>query len=328
MAIFGIRFIGLTAENGYKLLLTLTFTLVVLGLRWGIRRLASLVWRGAPKARTHFWLQQGVNLTVAALLLVGVVSIWFDDPARLTTAAGLVTAGLAFALQRVITSIAGYFVILRSRAFSVGDRILMGGVRGDVMALGFVQTTIMEMGQPPGERPDDPTVWVRSRQFTGRLVTVTNDKIFDEPVFNYTSDFPYLWEELTVPIAYQDNYRRAEHILLAAAERQIGQLTELSAEALQALCQRYGLPHASPRPQVYYRLTDNWLELTVRFIVRAHGIREVKDALSRDILAAFEAEGIGIASTTMAIVGLPPLRLEHGGSREDQHNHLQDPEGR
>jgi small-conductance mechanosensitive channel len=62
---------------------------------------------------------------------------------------GLVTAGLAFALQKVVTSIAGYFVILRSRVFTVGDRILLSGVRGDVIALGFVQTAIMEMGLPP-----------------------------------------------------------------------------------------------------------------------------------------------------------------------------------
>jgi small-conductance mechanosensitive channel len=153
--------IGLTTENAHKLLLTLAFIALVLGLRWVVGRVLHVVWRGHPRSRPYFWLQQGVNLTTAVLLLIGLVSIWFDDPTRLTTTVGLVTAGLAFALQRVITSIAGYLVILRSRAFTVGDRILMGGVRGDVIKLGFVQTTIMEMGQPPGERPGDPTVWVK-----------------------------------------------------------------------------------------------------------------------------------------------------------------------
>ena len=72
----------------------------------------------------------------------------------------------------------------------------MGGVRGDVIALGFIQTTIMEMGQPPPVQSADPAMWVRSRQYTGRVVTVTNAKIFDEPVYNYTRDFPYIWEEM------------------------------------------------------------------------------------------------------------------------------------
>ncbi len=66
------------------------------------------------------------------------------------------TAGLAFALQKVITALAGYLVILRGDTFNVGDRITMGGVRGDVIALGFVRTTIMEMGQPPAVQPAEP----------------------------------------------------------------------------------------------------------------------------------------------------------------------------
>jgi small-conductance mechanosensitive channel len=61
---------------------------------------------------------------------MGLVSIWFDDPTRLTTALGLVTAGLAFALQRVVTAVAGYLIILRGKTFNIGDRISMGGVRG------------------------------------------------------------------------------------------------------------------------------------------------------------------------------------------------------
>jgi small-conductance mechanosensitive channel len=97
------------------------------------------------------------------ILAVGLVSIWFDDPARLATALGLVTAGLAFALQRVVTAVAGYIVILRGKTFSVGDRIVMGGVRGDVIALTFTQTTIMEMGQPPPVQNAEParSYWCR-----------------------------------------------------------------------------------------------------------------------------------------------------------------------
>lgn len=65
---------------------------------------------------------------------------------------------------------------------------------------------------------------------------------------------------------------------------------------------------------MYYRLTDNWLELTVRFVVRDRGIRDVKDAMSRDILAGLEAVGIGLASATFEVVGLPSLRVTADGS--------------
>ncbi len=143
--------------------------------------------------QTKFWTRQGISLLATVTIIIGLLSIWFNDPTRLATAFGLMSAGLAFALQQVVTSIAGYFVILRGNTFTMGDRITMGGVRGDVLRLGFIQTTIMEMGQPSSVQGADPAMWVKSRQFTGRIVTVSNSKIFAEPVYNYTRDFPYIW---------------------------------------------------------------------------------------------------------------------------------------
>lgn len=95
----------------------------------------------------------------------------------MATGIGLVTAGLAFALQKVVTAVAGYFVLLHGKTFNADDRITMGGVRGDVIDLSFTQTTIMEMGQPPAVQSADPAIWVRSRQYTGRIVIVSNARI-------------------------------------------------------------------------------------------------------------------------------------------------------
>src|SRR3954471_4316523 len=233
LEIFGIRFVGLNSENLRKLLLTLGFIAAFMIVRFLLNRLMRLLFAGRENKKVRFWTRQIVSIILALVLVLGLVSIWFQDPTRSPTAIGLVTAGLAFALQKVVTSFAGYFVILRSSVFSVGDRIMMGGIRGDVIALGFIQTTVREMGQPPGERPDDPNVWVRSRQFTGRIVTITNDKVFEEPIFNYTRDFPYLWEEMMIPVTYQTDRKRAEEIILAAARRHTVEIDEISEEALE-----------------------------------------------------------------------------------------------
>ena len=101
--LFGITFLGVTAENGRRLLLTIAFMIVVLlagrALGWIIERAAQAI--GTPRAA--FWSRQVIRIVTVAVLILGVLSIWFNDPARLATAFGLVTAGLAFALQRVIT---------------------------------------------------------------------------------------------------------------------------------------------------------------------------------------------------------------------------------
>jgi len=314
----GVKLVGVNAENATKLLVTFGLIVIVLLLARLLQAAAGWLLRGRRDERTRFWTRQGIRLLTTGVLLVGVISIWFDDPTRLATALGLVSAGLAFALQKVVTAVAGYFVILRGQTFNVGDRIVMGGVRGDVIALGFSQTTIMEMGQPPPVQNADPAMWVQSRQYTGRIVTVSNAKIFDEPVFNYSREFPYIWEEVVLPVPYDADRGRAEQILLAAAVRHTVPLEEVSAENLAELERRYATRAADVKPRVYYRLTDNWLELTVRFIVRDHGVRELKDALSRDILRALDEAGIEIASATFEVVGLPPVRVairrEDGGT--------------
>lgn len=311
--VFGVRLVGVNADTGVKLLVSIGFLLVVVG----VSRLLQRVARGPRDIgdRSAFWVRQGIRLASALVLVLGLVSIWFDQPARLATGLGLMSAGLAFALQRVITAIAGYFVILRGDIFNVGDRITMGGVRGDVIGLSFMQTKIMEMGQPPAVQKDDPAMWVKSRQYTGRIVSVNNTKIFDEPVYNYTMDFPYLWEEIAIPVAYRDDRRAVEAILLDVARRHSTPTSELGKETLDELQRRYVMATAEVEPRVFWRLTDNWLELAVRFLCGAHGVREVKDAMSREILDRLDEAGITIPSQSFEVSRLPPLRVDTSGSK-------------
>ena len=186
----------------------------------------------------------------------------------------------------------------------------MGGVRGEChWWLGFIQTTILEMGQPPAVQNANPAVWVFGRQFTGRIVTVSNSVIFDEPVYNYSRDFPFIWEEMHIPITYKEDRERTEAVLLEVAERHTKEMQASGKDAIERMMRRYDMPPADIRPSVFYRITDNWLELAVRFIAPTHGARDLKDAMSRDILHEFDRFGIGIASATYDIVGLPTIRV-------------------
>ncbi len=307
MRFLGIDWVGLTPGNGHRLLLSVAFIAIVVLAGRGLRALVGMMRSRSDdrgNVQVRFWTRQGISLVTAVVLVLGILSIWFSDPARLATAFGLVSAGLAFALQQVVTSIAGYLVILRGNTFTVGDRISMGGVRGDVMRLGFIQTTIMEMGQPPGNGAG-PGMWVHSRQFTGRIVSVTNSKIFAEPVFNYTRDFPFIWEELAIPIHFEGDRKGAEAILLEAAHAHAVQADSIAAEKKAELQARFGVTPIDLQPRVYYRITENWLELTVRFVTPTHGTRSIKDVMARDVMDAFQQAGIRIAAPRTDIVGIP-----------------------
>jgi small-conductance mechanosensitive channel len=304
---------------GRKFLFSVGLVLTVVIVSAVLRAGAGRLFGSSDRDRPRFWSEQIVSLAALVTIVVGILAIWFDDPGRLTSALGLATAGVAVALQRVITSFAGYLIILRGNLFTVGDRIVMDTVRGDVIRLGFMQTTVMEMGQSVAESSAAPAMWVGGRQYSGRIVRITNDRIFDSPIYNYTREFPFVWEEIKIPIHHEADRGAAEQILLTIAQRHTSQVERDATPALERFRRMFFLPgDIETSPRVFYRLTDNWLELALRFIAPEPGVRNLKDSIYRDILTEFEKQNIKIASTSMEITIPDPVAVR--GTLRDERD--------
>ena len=308
----GVHLVGVDMTTATKLLYTVVFVAGLVVVRWLARLIVRTVLRGRAHTRGRFWTRQGINLATAVIVTLGLISIWFDNGLHAAAALGLLTAALAFALQKAVASVAGYFLILRGDVFAIGDRIVMGGVRGDVIGLGFLRTTILEMGQPTGDEDATVPMWVQARQYTGRVVTVTNGAVFDEPVYNYSRDFPFIWEEMHVPINYDADRDLAERLVLDSVRRNTEGRIDVGPQSLQQLRRRYFVPAAevSLEPEVFYTMTSNWLELAVRFVVPTHDIRRVKSDIAKSVADAFAEHGVEVASATYAIVDVPPLTVQ------------------
>lgn len=225
----------------------------------------------------------------AILLLV----VFRSNLGGLSMAVGVAGAGIAFALQEVIASFAGWLAILFGGFYKTGDRVELGGITGDVMDIGVLRTTIMETGK-----------WVKGDLYNGRIVLVANSFVFKEPVFNYSGDFPFLWDEINLPIQYGSDYEKVKAILLAAGDKIVGDLPVSSEKKWQSLQNRYRLEDARTGPQVSLVVTDNWVEFTLRYVVDYKLRRSTKTNLFTFILKEIEAsEGkVKIASATLQIV--------------------------
>ena len=301
---------GSTGLAGSRILLTVGILFAAVIVSAVLRKIARASLADAGKGRALFWTDQVVKLLALAAFLVAFGWLWAHDLAAIGGTIGVIGAGVAVALQRVITSFAGYLIILRGNVFSVGDRITFGGVRGDVIHLGFMQTTVLEMGQSPPEQSEEPATWVRGRQYTGRVVRVTNDKIFDFPVYNFTREFPFVWAEIMMPVTHDGDTRRAEAVMLAAARKHTGEIIEEAKPALERLRKVYYVEgEIEIEPRVYLTINDNYVELSLRFLSREPGVRLLKDTLYREILDGFHNANIGIASTSMAIDVQSPVEV-------------------
>ena len=302
--------------------------LVVAGalvLRWIVRRAVSRRFGtteasegGGPEEAARddrygaYWLRKIAGYAIWTVAAVLILLVWADFGSRLGVVLGGFSAGLAFALQNVISSIAAWIIILTSKVFKAGDRVMMGGVRGDVIDVSPLRTSIMEMGSPGGA--ENSETWVNARQYTGRLVTVSNKAFFEDPVYNYSKDFEYIWEEIMIPISYKTDWEQAKLILQEEVEGATSAFRRESARALSEMARRYLVPRGDVEPQVFVKLTDNWIELSARFVIPVRSARRVKSSISENLMRRYSGEGIGLASATSEIVSLPPLRLE--GLRE------------
>jgi small-conductance mechanosensitive channel len=313
--VLGIRLLGVNLQTLHKLLLTAIIIAIAVVVRLGLRKIETAL--DVDASKRIIWTEKAIRLLVGAAALFFIASIWFEDAHNLALFSGLVAGGLAIASQRVLQAIGGFLVIVFGRTFNLGDRIEMGGVRGDVVDIGLLKTTVMEMGIPAKVQPD-PSHWVAGRQYTGRVVTVVNSEVFEKPVFNYSRSFDFVWDEIELPVKYGTDLHVLERIVLDAARALTSDIVRDASQQLEKVKHRYVLAgSADLEPRTYVRLTDNWIEVTVRFIARPSAVRELKDRMSRRILGGLQGAGIELASATFEIVGLPPLPVHVEGIPDD-----------
>jgi small-conductance mechanosensitive channel len=239
-------------------------------------------------------------VTFAGYLAAAVfVALVFSDRfGGFTVTLGVAGAGVAFALQEVIASVAGWVAVAFGGFYRVGDRVQLGGIKGDVIDIGVLRTTIMQIGE-----------WVDADQYNGRIVRVANSFVFKEPVFNYSGEFPFLWDEIMVPIKYGSDYRLARQLIEQAAEQIVGDYSRGAEEAWERITRRYLIEKAAVRPMVTMVATQNWIEFTLRYVVDYKARRATKDRLFVRILEEIDRvpDQLGIAAATLNIEKLAPL---------------------
>jgi small-conductance mechanosensitive channel len=243
---------------------------------------------------------------LAGILFITIV--FSDQLGHLTVAFGVAGAGVAFALQEVIASVAGWVEISLGRFYQIGDRVQVGGIMGDVIDIGVLRTTLMECGQ-----------WVNSDLYNGRIVRIANSFVFKEPVFNYSAHFPFLWDEITVPVKYGSDHQLARDTLQRVVDEVVGDYAVHARAAWKGVVEKYMIEDERVEPMVTVMANDNWMEFTVRYVVDYKRRRITKDQLFTRILEELDkTDGrVAIASTTIQIVETPAFDVRLMGRMKE-----------
>jgi small-conductance mechanosensitive channel len=280
----GISFPEASLQKLFTTLLAITVIYLIFMVLDGIFR------RRITDDRTKYTTTKVLFVIEIFLMFIVVAVIWVKDPQNLVVFFGIVGAGIAIALQDVFKNFAGSVIILLTGAYSVGDRIQIENITGDVIDIGMMQTTLLELRG-----------WVEGDQATGRLTIVPNGKVISSPVNNFTKDHSFLWDEIEIPVTYSSDWRRAIEILDEISHRETATATSIAQEEISRIGERYYLPRRDIEPAVYVTITDNWVNLSLRYVTYVKERRVMRARLNRMILDAFSDENIEISSTTQTI---------------------------
>ncbi|MCA9489287.1 MAG: mechanosensitive ion channel [Myxococcales bacterium] len=241
-----------------------------------------------------------VDMASYVLVALVVLTSMSNELSGLSFAMGGVSVGVGLALQEVVISFAGWLAISAGNFYRVGERIQLGGITGDVIDIGILRTTLMETG-----------AWVKGDLYNGRVVRVANSFVFREPVFNYSADFPFLWDEVTVPVKYGSDHVLARRLLEEVTAQVTEEATHHARETWPKMVRSYRIEDARVEPLVTLVANDNWLEFTVRYVTHHRTRRTTKDLLFVGILAAFDgtAGKVQLASMTVQLVEIPPVEV-------------------
>ena len=243
-------------------------------------------------------LRRGLSFLGYLLAILLLAAIFSDQLSSLTVALGVAGAGIAFALQEVVASVAGWIALSFGQFYTVGDRVQLGGIKGDVIDIGVLRTTLMEIGE-----------WVKGDNYNGRIVRIANSFVFKEPVFNYSADFPFVWDEITVPVKYGSDHNLARKIIQDSAQEVVGENAAIALQTWKKMIKKYAIEDASVEPMVTLIANDNWMEFTLRYVVDHKKRRGTKDLLFTRILdgVASSAGSVSMASATFQIVEMPAM---------------------
>jgi small-conductance mechanosensitive channel len=260
----------------------------------------GLVTKRIKEPKTRYSSRKIASILNLAIFLLALVSIWVEEPQNILIAFGLVGAGIAIALQDIFKNFIGGITILINGIYSVGDRIEISQKYGDVIDIGILYTTLMEMRE-----------WVAGDQATGRLAIVPNGAVLSSVTQNYTRDFDFLWDEITIPITYDSDWNEAATKILSIVKNETKEVSEHAEKSMLQIEEKYYLTKRSLEPAIFLTLTDNWITFDIRYMAEVRQRRLLHDKLSRMILNEIEkSEKIKIASTTLDITGFPPIKLK------------------
>lgn len=258
----------------------------------------EVVARRFSNTKTRYAIRKAISLLLLVVIIGTLLRIWIPNPEALLVAYGVVAAGIAIALQDLVKNLAGSVIIFLGGIYEVGNRIEVNGTYGDVIDIDLFNTTLLEIRE-----------WIDADQATGRITTIPNGAVLNTPVQNFTKHHRYLWDELSIEVTGNSDWKQAMELLTKIGEEETKDVVEEADKSLTKLERYYYVEGHVLKPNAYIVPSRNGYTITLRYAVNAWKRRSTHTNIwTRIITAIEENEAIAIAPVTNVVVREPKVK--------------------
>jgi small-conductance mechanosensitive channel len=279
------KYLGLSPEMQSKLFESIFVILIIVLIQRLVKKI--LIAKVQDIRVRYQWQKISLYLSVF-LIIFFLINTWLNIFGSVATFLGLISAGIAIALKDPLVNMVAWFFILIRKPFSVGDRIQIGKISGDVIDIRLFQFSVNEIGN-----------WVEADQSTGRIVHIPNGIVFVEPQANYTAGFDYIWSEMPVLLTFESNWKKAKKILSEILDNHGLSLSNEAEKQIKEAAKKFLIFYTKLTPIVYTSVKDSGVMLTLRFMCNPRNRRSIEEKIWEDILTKFaECDDIDFAYPT------------------------------
>jgi small-conductance mechanosensitive channel len=233
---------------------------------------------------SRYNLRRVAKLILGLLLVLIVVSILFQNWYTALVSVGVISLVVGLAVQTPVTSFLGWIYILARAPYRVGDRIKIGDATGDVIDVGYLDTTLWEFGGGDLLSTDHPT---------GRIIKFPNSNVLNEIVYNYTWPlFPYIWNEIKFSVGYDADLEFISATMQRIAAEEVGEHMMKQIRVFRELLAQTPVDQLEVReyPAVLFRVNSNtWIDAIVRYLVHPKEAGRVKTRMIKKLLVELNA---------------------------------------
>lgn len=268
----------LSPETQDKIFATILIFLLIMLLRWVSFRYVNQRFHESTRA-LYNW-RKAVDYTAFILGMILIGRIWLAGIQSMLTYLGILSAGLAIALQDMISNLAGWVFIVTRRPFAVGDRLEVGEFSGDVIDIRLFEFSMLEVGGR-----------IDAEQSTGRILHVPNGRVFTDILANYSQGLPFIWNEIPILVTYESDWEKAKAILIEVINTYAPQVDRHQLKQRQVKGMRFVISYTNIAPAVYTQIASSGVLLTLRYLVQPRQRRDSEQVIHEAILRAFQLHG-------------------------------------